>query len=267
MGSRASAESSSSERRGSDGERRSSDASKYAVFVAHHRAAAGSDARFLHAQLERALGARCFLGGGDTHGRTSAVEGLAHSRTLLLVQTAGVLTVPSVLLECYAAVTRGLPLVCVRLISEDTDAYDFDDARALLDDLPNELPRRAGADALAALEAGAARLGADVPTVASTLAATLPQLISCELDPAGTDNQVNAALRDIVDRLKKQIHQKKKKTKDKRASATTEVAVEVDAVALAMDAAAVAQALEAADAAGVHLDEMSSGRKRSFGYV
>ena len=267
MGSRASAESSSSERRGSDGERRSSDASKYAVFVAHHRAAAGSDARFLHAQLERALGARCFLGGGDTHGRTSAVEGLAHSRTLLLVQTAGVLTVPSVLLECYAAVTRGLPLVCVRLISEDVDAYDFDDARALLDDLPNELPRRAGAEALAALEAGAARLGADVPTVAATLAATLPQLISCELDPAGTDNQVNAALRDIVDRLKKQIHQKKKKTKDKRAPATTEVAVEVDAVALAMDAAAVAQALEAADAAGVHLDEMSSGRKRSFGYV
>ena len=95
-------------------------------------------------------------------------------------------------------------------------------------------------------------------------AATLPQLISCELDPAGTDNQVNAALRDIVDRLKKQIHQKKKKTKDKRPS---EVSVEVDAVALAMDAAAVAEALEAADAAGVHLDEMSSGRKRSFGYV
>ena len=94
------------------------------------------------------------------------------------MQTAGVLTVPSVLLECYAAVTRGLPLVCVRLISEDTDAYDFDDARALLDDLPNELPRRAGAEALAALEAGAARLGTDVPTVASTLAATLPQLIS-----------------------------------------------------------------------------------------
>ena len=148
MGSRASAESSSSERRGSDGERRSSDASKYAVFVAHHRAAAGSDARFLHAQLERAPGARCFLGGGGTHGRTSAVEGLAHSRTLLLVQTAGVLTVPSVLLECYDAVTRGLPLVCVRLISEDVDTYDFDDARALLEDLPNELPRRVGADAL-----------------------------------------------------------------------------------------------------------------------
>ena len=98
-------------------------------------------------------------------------------------------------------------------------------------------------------------------------AATLPQLISCELDPAGTDNQVNAALRDIVDRLKKQIHQKKKKTKDKRASATTEVAVEVDAVALAMDAAAVAEAFAAAEAAGAHIDEMSSGRKISFGYV
>ena len=85
-----------------------------------------------------------------------------------------------------------------------------------------------------------------MPTVASTLAATLPQLISCELDPAGTDNQVNAALRDIVDRLKKQIHQKKKKTKDKRPS---EVSVEVDAVALAMDAAAVAEAFAAAEAA------------------
>ena len=211
MGNRFSAESSSS--RGSDGERRSSDASKYAVFVAHHRAAAGSDARFLHAQLERALGARCFLGGrddGSDDGIRASAEGLARSRTLLLVQTAGVLSVPSVLLECYDAVTRGLPLVCVRLISEDVDAYDFDDARDLLEDLPNELPRRVGADALAALEAGAARLGTDVPTVASTLAATLPQLISCELDPAGTDNQVNAALRDIVDRLKKQIHHQKK---------------------------------------------------------
>ena len=126
------------------------------------------------------------------------------------MQTAGVLSVPSVLLECYDAVTRGLPLVACRLISEDVDAYDFDDARDLLEDLPNELPRRVGADALAALEAGAARLGADVSMLASTLAATLPQLISCELDPAGTDNQVNAALRDIVDRLKKQIHHQKK---------------------------------------------------------
>ena len=91
-----------------------------------------------------------------------------------------------------------------------SDAYDFDDARDLLEDLPNELPRRVGADALAALEAGAARLGADVPTVASTLAATLPQLISCELDPAGTDNQVNAALRDIADRLRRQLRRNKR---------------------------------------------------------
>ena len=42
------------------------------------------------------------------------------------------------------------------------------------------------------------------------LAATLPQLISCELDPAGTDNQVNAALRDIADRLRRQLRRNKR---------------------------------------------------------
>ena len=174
----------------------------YAVFIAHHRAAAGSDARFLHAQLERALGVRCFLGGrddGSDDGIRASAEGLARSRTLLLVQTAGVLSVPSVLLECYDAVTRGLPLVCVRLISEDVDAYDFDDARALLDDLPNELPVRASAEALAELAEGAAALGVDVHAVQMALAASLPQLISCDFNSSGTDNQVNAALRDIAD--------------------------------------------------------------------
>ena len=42
---------------------RASGAKRAAVYIAHHRAAAGSDARFLHAQLERALGEPCFLGG------------------------------------------------------------------------------------------------------------------------------------------------------------------------------------------------------------
>ena len=78
---------------------RASGAKRAAVYIAHHRAAAGSDARFLHAQLERALGEPCFLGGrGDGAAYAQACdESLASARALVLVQTAEVLTVPRVL--------------------------------------------------------------------------------------------------------------------------------------------------------------------------
>ena len=69
---------------------RASGAKRAAVYIAHHRAAAGSDARFLHAQLERALGEPCFLGGrGDGAAYAQACdESLASARALVLVQTA-----------------------------------------------------------------------------------------------------------------------------------------------------------------------------------
>ena len=179
----------------------------FAVFISHHRAAAGSDARFLHAQLERALGRRCFFDGRDADDINLIIEeGLGRSKALLLLQTKDVLTRPWVLLECYEAVRRGLPVVTVRLDGRD---YDYDDARNLLANLRTELPLR-NPGALADLEARAGMLGVDVGTIQSTLAATLPHLISAEYDPAGSDNQVNAALRDIVDRLRRQFRRQER---------------------------------------------------------
>ena len=40
------------------------------------------------------------------------------------------------------------------------------------------------------------------------VAASLPQLISCDFNSSGTDNQVNAALRDIADRLRRQLRRR-----------------------------------------------------------
>ena len=97
-------------------------------------------------------------------------------------------------------------MVTVRLDGRD---YDYDDARNLLANLRTELPLR-NPGALADLEARAGMLGVDVGTIQSTLAATLPHLISAEYDPAGSDNQVNAALRDIVDRLRRQFRRQER---------------------------------------------------------
>ena len=188
---------------------RASGAKRAAVYIAHHRAAAGSDARFLHAQLERALGEPCFLGGrGDGAAYAQACdESLASARALVLVQTAEVLTVPRVLLDCYQAVRRAIPVVPVRIEGGD---YDFDVARHFLEHLEEELPVRASAEALAELAEGAAALGVDVHAVQMALAASLPQLISCDFNSSGTDNQVNAALRDIADRLRRQLRRNKR---------------------------------------------------------
>ena len=80
----------------------------------------------------RALGVRCFLGGrddGSDDGIRASAEG-SRSRTLPCRRRACSRCPPSS--SVYDAVTRETPFVCVRLISEDVDAYDFDDARDLL---------------------------------------------------------------------------------------------------------------------------------------
>merc|ERR550514_1261618 len=64
--------------------------------------------------------------------------------------------------------------------------------------------------ALAQLEERGRRMGVGVDEIQATLAATLPHLISAEYDPAGSDNQVTAALRDIVDRLRRQFRRQER---------------------------------------------------------
>jgi len=174
----------------------------YAVFLSFYRAEGGSDARFLHRELERALGRRCFFDGRDATDLTSIlVEGLARSRSLLLLQTKSVLLRPWVLCECYVALRLNLPIVTVRVRDR---GYDFDEARDLLHDLSSRL-EQAHPGAVAELQSLLRPLGADVHEVQRALSDILPNLISTELDPSGTDNQVRATIDDIVERLQQQL--------------------------------------------------------------
>ena len=141
-----------------------------------------------HLQLERALGVRCFLGGRDDGSddgiRASAQRGSRARARCSSCRRRACSRQPSVLLECYDAVTRRLPLVCVRLISEDVDAYDEVDTRAPRGPPHATSCRGAEIRALAALEAGAARLGTDVRRWRRRSPRQLPQR-ACELVPGG----------------------------------------------------------------------------------
>ena len=80
--------------------------------------------------------------------------------------------------------------------------YDFAEAKKFLSDLPAEL-EKANPGGVAELEAQLSWLEPP-PTAAevgAALLATLPNIISVPFAPEGTDNQVDAAVRAIVDKV------------------------------------------------------------------
>eukprot|EP00966_Prymnesium_polylepis_P027704 640558-Prymnesium_polylepis.1 len=192
--------------RRSDGGRRSCEEREYAAFISYHRAEAGSDARFLQGRLHELLGRPAFTDADataneDEHG--ILVNGVKCSEALVLLQTASVLTSPWVLLEICVAVKNNIPLVPVLVTGR---GYDYDTAREILRDLPNELERR-NPGSLAQLTQQLRRLNAyerliiSVKDVQQLLSDTVPNKIFVHFNPTGTDSQVFAAVRDIHDKL------------------------------------------------------------------
>ena len=126
-------------------------------------------------------------------------QGLAKSEVVVLLQTEGCLTRPWVLLELYEATRRRIPIIPVQLAGK---GYDFKAASDFLDNLEVTL-EKANPGATAAIEAylrGSSDEAVRTAGLAEVKAAAqaVPKLISVNLDPEGSQNQITAALRDIV---------------------------------------------------------------------
>ena len=178
----------------------------YAAFISYHRGEAMSDARFIQGRLRELMGLPIFLDADassqeDEYG--ILINGVARSATLVLLQSKNVLTSPWVLLEVFMALRNGVPVIPVLLNGR---GYDFDDAKAFLADLPAQLEQRSPGG-LEELQTQLRRLNAyerlrmTVQQVQSRLSDTVPNKISVHFNPAGTENQVHASIRDLHDRL------------------------------------------------------------------
>ena len=178
----------------------------YALFISYYRDEAKSDARLLHNQLEILLGRPVFIDASyakDVSEGVNADEirailesGLGRSEAVVLLQTEGCLTRPWVLLELYVAAKLNIPIIPVSLANK---GYDFKAATAFVDNLKVEL-EKANPGAVAAIQAyldgsqGVNDTFEDVKAAAELI----PKLISVSLDPEGSANQLDAAVRDIV---------------------------------------------------------------------
>ena len=185
----------------------------YAAFVSYFRAEAGADARLLHNQIEILMGRPAFLdasyakdvsGGVDADEIRNILEkGLGRSEAVVLLQTKECLTRPWVLLELYTASKLRIPVIPVALAGK---GYDFKQAKSFLDNLETEL-EVANPGAVKAINDYLAVSAQQSGTAPETLkdvkqaVQAIPKLISVALDPEGSSNQLEAAVRDIVQKV------------------------------------------------------------------
>lgn len=170
---------------------------RYAFFVSYFREEAGCIGRFLQTALQEQLQRPVFLDASDADVLDEIVaHGVARAECVLLLQTAGVLTRPWVLLELFEAVRRKLPVVPVCVAG---GGYDFETARSFLHDLERQLDA-ANPGAVEAVRSRLAARGERFSTLQRALSSTVPGIISVPFHPDGSDNHVAAVVRDIADK-------------------------------------------------------------------
>ena len=114
----------------------------------------------------------------------------------MLLQTQSVLRDPVRLLQLFEAVRQRHPLVCVNVIG---GGYDFAKVKPLLLSLSNELyPNE-----MATLRADLLAHGNGVGQLGSSLSDTICHTISVLFNPDASDVVMEAAIKDIVDKLKR----------------------------------------------------------------
>jgi len=173
---------------------------RYGAFICYCRDEAGSDARYLHDRLSAALARSVLLDPNDDDSPQAALgEGVLQASAVVFLQTQRVLTRPAALLELFVAVTHGVPIVPVLI---EGGGYSFECAKALLTDLAHSL-RQLDPSALAELEERLRPLDATVEELAAALLEVVPNKIAVTFPPSGTDNQVAAAVADIVEKIHK----------------------------------------------------------------
>jgi hypothetical protein len=122
--------------------------SVYACFLSHYKTEAASDARYLHDALPQMLHAPVFLDSSSLKDlRLLVTEGVFKSDVLVALLTKGYLTRPWCLLEIFAAVKRGIPIISVEVAG---GRFSTAEMREYIECLPKRLAEHnpAGLDLL-----------------------------------------------------------------------------------------------------------------------
>jgi hypothetical protein len=154
----------------------------------------GGPARLLQSRLEDELQCEVVIGSDDVGTWRSEVDSAA--RGVMLLQTRSVLRDPVRLLQLFEAVQQRHPLVCVNVAG---GGYDFAKVKLLLLSLKNELPP----GEVAMLRTELAAHGNGVGQLGITINNAVPNAISVFFNPAASDVMVEAAIKDILDQLKR----------------------------------------------------------------
>ena len=123
------------------------------------------------------------------------IDHVLDSDVVVVLQSKDVLTRPWCLLELYAAVTAGIPIVSLVCSGK---GYDFAAAEDYLLHLDTSLPA-SNPSAVGVLEAH----DAPVLRVAQMLWACLPNIISVPLNSSGSENAIQAAVADLINAMQR----------------------------------------------------------------
>jgi len=152
----------------------------------------GGPARLLQRQLEGVLQCEVVIGSNDVNTWRGEVD-LA-TRGVVLLQTQSVLREPVRLLQLFEAVRQRHPLVCVNVVG---GGYDFAKVKPLLLSLSNEL----SPNEMVTLRGELTVQSNDVSQLASSLSNAVPNAISVFFNAAAGDVLIEAAIKDILDKL------------------------------------------------------------------
>jgi len=154
----------------------------------------GGPARLIQRQLEDELQCEVVIGGNDVNTWRSAVD--SATRGVVLLQTQSVLREPVRLLQLFEAVRQRHPLVCVNVVG---GGYDFAKVKPLLLSLPNELSQ----PDMVTLRGELMAQGNVIAHLSGSLSDAVPNAISVFFNPAASDVMIEAAIKDIVDKLQR----------------------------------------------------------------
>eukprot|EP00908_Phaeocystis_cordata_P021907 Transcript_4311.p1 GENE.Transcript_4311~~Transcript_4311.p1 ORF type:complete len:682 (+),score=196.31 Transcript_4311:167-2212(+) len=158
------------------------------------REESGSHLRLLQQEFGKGLRCEVIIGTDQVDTWRSEVE--RATRGVILLQTQSVLRDPVRLLQLFEATRRRHPLVCVNMVG---GGYDFAAVKPLLRSLATELSQAQ----MAALRTELQESGQGVGQLSNSLGHAVPNAISVFFNPAAGAAMVDAAIKDILDKLER----------------------------------------------------------------
>ena len=153
-----------------------------------------SHLRLLQQEFGKGLRCEVIIGTDQVDTWRSEVE--RATRGVILLQTQSVLRDPVRLLQLFEAARRRHPLVCVNMVG---GGYDFAAVKPLLRSLATELSQAQ----MATLRTELQESGQGVGQLSNSLGRAVPNAISVFFNPAAGAAMVDAAIKDIFDKLER----------------------------------------------------------------